>query len=350
MLFYNTNAPFQLESGAILENLTIAYNTYGQLNENKSNVIWICHALTANSDVSDWWSGIVGVGKFYDPNDYFIVCANVIGSAYGTTGPLIPQLNQRPLLDNFPTITIRDMVHAHQLLCNRLGVRSIHTLLGASVGGQQALEWAILDDDLIQSLVLIATNAQHSAYGIAFNESQRLAILADATYGNGTIKGGRAGLIAARSIALLSYRSYKGYNETQTDTEDSKLKNYKAASYQKYQGEKLANRFNAYSYVTLINAMDSHNVARNRGELADVLKGVKAKTITIGIDSDVLFPTNEQKLLADLIPNAYYEEITSDFGHDGFLIETDQLTLILNRFYTGESTSEFPKFLAINYN
>lgn len=333
MNIYRTNASFHLENGGIIQNLTISYHVYGKLNEEQDNVIWICHALTANSDVKDWWPGIVGEGKLYDPKDYFIICANVLGSAYGTTGPLTYQLNQRPLLDKFPGISIRDMVKAHILLRKYLGIHSVHTLIGSSLGGQQALEWSIMEPDLFRNLVLIATNARHSAYGIAFNESQRLAIYADSTYGNDNEDGGRKGLIAARSIALLSYRSYSGYVKTQTNGNNNQTDKFPASSYQRYQGEKLANRFNAYSYVVLSKAMDSHNIGRRRASVGDALAKVKAKTLVIGIESDTLFPPVEQQFIADGISNARYEEIHSDFGHDGFLLENEQLILRIKAFY-----------------
>ncbi len=350
MKTYHINAPFHLENGGVIENLAISYHTYGKLNEAKNNVVWICHALTANSNAEEWWPGMVGKGKLYDPDNYFIVCANILGSVYGTTGPLTTQLNQRPLLDEFPGVSIRDMVNAHILLREYLGIGAVHTLIGASVGGQQALEWAITEPGLFLHLVLIATNARHSAYGIAFNESQRLAIYADATYGNGNVNGGRNGLIAARSIALLSYRSYAGYARTQAESDNGKTADFQASAYQRYQGEKLADRFNAYSYVLLSRAMDSHNVGRGRGTVEDALRQIKAKTLVIGIGSDQLFPVEEQKILANGIPGARFEQITSDFGHDGFLLENEQLTKVITAFYSNEETGVVPGLYNLIYN
>ncbi|MBX2948404.1 MAG: homoserine O-acetyltransferase [Crocinitomicaceae bacterium] len=347
---YTTNTPFHLENGGVLEHFSMTYHTYGKLNKTKTNVVWVCHALTANSDAQDWWSGIVGTGKLYDPNDYFIVCANTIGSHYGTTGPLTAQLNQRPLLDKFPGVTIRDMINAHVLLRKHLGIQSINTLIGASIGGQQAVEWAITEPQLIEQLILIATNARHSAYGIAFNESQRMAIYTDPTYGNGNIKGGVKGLIAARSIALLSYRSYSGYAANQTDSDNERTDDFLASSYQRYQGEKLAKRFNAYSYVLLSKAMDTHNVGRGRKSVEHALARIQAKTLVIGIESDVLFPVSEQQFLAEHIQNARYEQIKSDFGHDGFLLEYEQLTHCIRAFYEDKLPDSLPGLSAINYN
>ena len=180
-------------------------------------------------------------------------------------------------------------------------------------------------------MILIATNARHSAYGIAFNESQRLAIYSDDTYGKGGIEGGKKGLKTARSLALLSYRSYEIYDRAQTDQE-YRVDDFKAASYQRYQGEKLANRFNAYSYVALSKMMDSHNVGRGRDSIEGALNQISAKTLVVGITSDCLFPTREQRYISSHIRYSEYAEITSYYGHDGFLIETEKLTELINDF------------------
>lgn len=329
--FYSNN-PFLLENGEQIENLTIKLHTFGTYDATKNNVIWVVHALTANSDPTDWWNGLFGKYCIFDPENYFIVCVNSLGSCYGTTGPASPTVNKRPLLEKFPFFTTRDMAKVYQLVRKHLDIQSINTLIGSSLGGQQAMEWAIAEPEVIENLVLIATNARHSAYGIAFNESQRLAVYSDNTYGNGKISGGRAGLITARSIAMLSYRSYYGYEKTQTNPGNHVKENFLAASYQYYQGQKLANRFDAYSYVALTKAMDSHNVGRGRTSIENALQEIKAKTLAIGISSDQLFPVNEQKFLAANIPYAVYGEIDSDFGHDGFLIETEQLESLIKDF------------------
>ncbi|MBL4861810.1 MAG: homoserine O-acetyltransferase [Crocinitomicaceae bacterium] len=327
-----TKKSFILENGEIIENLNICFHTFGKLNEARDNVVWVCHALTANSDVLDWWDGLFGTGHFFDPENYFIVCANSLGSCYGTTGPTTPEYAKRPLLERFPNVTTRDMARMNDELRKCLSIDSIHALIGASQGGQQALEWAILRPALIDHLFLIATNARHSAYGIAFNESQRLAIYADPTYGNGRMNGGRQGLIAARSIALLSYRSYQSYSATQTESNLEKTDDYKAISYQRYQGKKLADRFSAYAYVTLSKAMDSHNVGRGRKSIVEALKLVKARTLVIGVSTDNLFPVSEQRFLVRNITKAEYGEIDSPYGHDGFLIETLQLGSLMRDF------------------
>ena len=329
---YRHQQNFQLENGFVFEELQVAYHTYGTLNAKKNNVIWVCHALTANSDVFDWWKGIFGENDLFNPKDHFIVCANILGSHYGTTGPLNYPTNEQPLLHDFPAFTTRDLARIHDLLRLELGIEKIQLLIGASLGGQQALEWSIEQPDLIEKLVLIATNARHSAYGIAFNETQRQAIYTDLTYGNGTVDGGTNGLKTARAIAMLSYRSYEGYLKTQTSLDNHLTEDFPAASYQRYQGQKLADRFNAYSYVLLSKAMDAHNVGRKRASIEIALQFIKAKTLVIGIDSDLLFPVSEQAFLAEWIPNAHLATIDSDFGHDGFLVEHKQLSDLLSDF------------------
>jgi homoserine O-acetyltransferase/O-succinyltransferase len=325
--------PFHLENGSTLPSLEIAYHTFGTLNKNRDNVIWVCHALTANSNVFEWWPGLFGEKDFFNPKEYFIVCANNLGSCYGTTGPLSVNKNtKQKWYSYFPSVTIRDMVNAHDLLRAFLGVEKIHAIIGGSQGAQQVLEWNILKPQLFNHAVVIASNAKHSAWGIAFNESQRLAIKADRTYYSNTDNGGEKGLSAARSIALLSYRNYNTYIETQKEKHNEKLSDFNSAGYQRYQGEKLVKRFNAYSYVTLSQAMDSHNVGRARLSVEKALASIQAKTLVIGISSDLLFPPAEQEFLAKHIPKSKFKLIDSFFGHDGFLIETQKLTKIIGDF------------------
>lgn len=325
--------PFACESGQVLSEMSIAYHTWGNLNEHKDNVVWICHALTANSDAADWWADMVGEGKCFDPEKYFIVCANYIGSCYGSTGPasINPQSN-KPYYLQFPEITVRDMVRVHELLREKLEIHSIFAAIGGSIGGFQVMEWALLNPKLIKNLILIACSAQTSPWAIALNESQRLAIEADSSFLTETEGGGAAGLVAARSIALLSYRSGYAYNQTQAESDDSKISDFKAASYQRYQGQKLVKRFDAYSYYCLTKAIDSHHVGRGRGGREKALASIESKTLIISISSDQLFPPYEQKFLAEHIPSAEFHLIDSLFGHDGFLIEHETLSAIINKF------------------
>ena len=324
---------FHLECGTTLPEIEIAYHTYGQLSPAGDNVVWVCHALTGNSEAADWWDGLVGVGKLFDPENYFIVCANILGSCYGSTGPLsINPANGIAYGHSFPLITVRDMVAAHELLREELGIQKIHVALGGSMGGQQVLEWGIQKPDLFEHLVLLATNALHSPWGIAFNESQRMAIYADSTLlEENNPEAGKKGLETARSIAMLSYRSYDTYQLSQTDDAD-KLEDFRASSYQRYQGLKLWRRFNVFSYLTLSRAMDSHNVGRGRGGLEKALQAVKAKTLVIGIATDILFPIREQEQIAKGIPGAQYTVLESIFGHDGFLVEFQRIETLIRLF------------------
>lgn len=322
---------FRLESGTSLPGFQLAYRTYGSLNQDQSNVIWICHALTGNAEVADWWSCVVGSGKLFDPDKHFIVCANILGSAYGSTGPLSANpATGMSFFHDFPEVTVRDIVKAQVALRKFLNIDSIRVLIGGSLGGQQALEWAIQEDNVVQNLILVATNAVHSPWGIAFNESQRMAIKADRTWENYSSDAGQKGLKAARAIALLSYRNYKTYQATQQPQKEG---DKPAVSYQNYQGDKLVARFNAFSYWHLSKAMDSHDVGRGRGGLEKALSTVKAKTLSIAINSDILFPPEESKVTAQGIKNAAYEEIDSLYGHDGFLLEGEKLTEVTTKHF-----------------
>jgi homoserine O-acetyltransferase len=341
--YFNFKSNFQLESGESLPGFKLAYQTFGKLNVDKSNVIWIIHALTANSDPTEWWPGIVGGQKVINPKEHFIICANTLGSHYGSTSPLdVNPSTGKKYHHSFPRLTNRDIVNSFIELRKFLGVEKINTLLGASLGGQQALEWAISEPDAISNLILLATNAIHSPYGIAFNESQRMAIEADQTWQENKDHAGQYGLAAARSIALLSYRTSAGYDSTQQDT-DHKTDNFRASSYQRYQGEKLVKRFNAFSYWLFSKAMDSHNIGRNRSSIEQVLTTIKSRTAVIGIDSDVLFPTWEQKRIAQHIPNASYHEITSKLGHDGFLTESKTVSEIIQSILKPHSQKSYLK-------
>jgi len=330
---YNHKGEFKLENGQSLYNIQITYHSYGTLNEAKDNVIWVCHALTANSDVADWWPNMVGDGLLFDTSKYFIICANFLGSCYGTTGPLSinPETNQ-PYYHNFPLITIRDMVNAHELLREHLRISKIFMITGGSIGSFQALEWSIINPSLIENLVFIVSGAFASPWNIALNESQRLALNADESFKNNKQTSALNGLKAARSIALLSYRNAATYNKTQQDIETEKLSDFKVISYQQYQGDKLVKRFNAYSYYSITKSFDTHNVGRGRGGIEIALSRIKARSLLIAISSDILFFPNDIRDMQENIPNSQFIEIDSLYGHDGFLIETEQLTKIIQDF------------------
>jgi homoserine O-acetyltransferase len=332
---------FQLESGGSLPDFQLKYTTLGQLNKDRNNVIWICHALTGSSDFTDWWKELFTEGTPFDPKKYFIICANTLGGCYGSSGPLsINSKTGAPFYHHFPAITNRDVVKSFDLLRVHLGITKVHTLLGGSLGGQQVLEWAIQQPDLFERIIPIATNAFHSPWGIAFNEAQRMAIEADSTWKENDARAGIEGMKAARAMGMISFRTYNTYQQTQHEKSNDLLDNYRASSYQRYQGHKLANRFNAFSYWVLTKTMDSHHVGRNRTSVKHALEKIKARTLLIGIDSDLLFPVREQEYLAQHIPNAQLALLTSLHGHDGFLVEFEQFKLIVKNFLVTEKSNE----------
>lgn len=331
--YYLHPEPFKLETGGELPSLQIEYNCWGELNENCDNVIWVCHAFTANADAKEWWPGMIGPGLLMDTDKYFVICANIIGSCYGTSGPLDenPETG-KPWFRDFPWITVRDLVNAHEMLRKHLGIKSVFLAIGGSIGAFQSLEWAIMFPDKIRNLAVIAGNAFASPWNIALNEAQRMAITADSSFLNDMPDGGHQGLKTARAIALISYRTSEAINSTQKETNPDKINNFKAASYLQHQGNKFIKRFNSYSYMTMTNLFDSHNIGRGRASTEKALESIIAKTIVIAMDTDRLFPPEEQQFLAKSIPGARYSEIPTSYGHDGFLIEVEPITDCISEF------------------
>lgn len=329
--FYHHPEGFDLELGERLGSLTIAYDIFGEPNAAADNIVWVCHALTANSDVADWWPHTVEEGAFLDPTCYCTVCANIIGSHYGSTGPLTPDaITGEPLYGDFPRLTVGDWARAHSLLADALGFKKIHRLIGSSVGGFQALEWAVREPWRFDGLTLIATDAKASPWLIAVDETQRMAIKGDPTWGQRRSYAAAQGLAAARAIAMLTYRGPEGYNLSQRDPEGLGAGDiHRAMTYQHHQGEKLARRFNAYSYATILDAFDTHDIGRGRGGVRAALQTLTMPATVVGISTDICFTPAEMKALADALPNAEYHEIDSPFGHDGFLVEHKQLNDIL---------------------
>lgn len=327
---YTHKGEFKLESGKVLTDIDICYHISEEKINPSKPVIWICHALTANSDAEDWWPGMVGKGKLFDPDKYTLICANILGSCYGTTGALcINPSTNKPWLNNFPLVTVRDWANAHEVLREHLEIEKIHLITGGSIGGFQSMEWAIMHPERFENMMLVATTYMQTPWANAINETERMSIEADATFFNDDPKGGKAGLAAARGLGLLSYRGYEAYNITQSEKDNEQVDNFRASSYQRYQGKKLMDRFSAHCYHSITRSQDTHNVARGRGSFEKAFSKIQAKTLSVGISTDILFPPIEQKRLAEFIPNGIYAEITSDFGHDGFLIESEQLTEII---------------------
>jgi homoserine O-acetyltransferase len=330
---YTHKGEFKLESGQSLIDIDICYHISEDRIDSSKPVIWICHALTANSDAEDWWPGMVGNGKLFDPNKYTLICANILGSCYGSTGALnISPETGKPWLNSFPLITVRDWAKAHEVLRQHLGIEKIYLVTGGSIGGFQSMEWAILNPSIFENMMLVATTYMSTPWAIGINETERMSIEADASFFNGDPEGGKSGLAAARGLGLLSYRGYEAYNITQPENDNEKVSNFRVSSYQRYQGTKLINRFSAHCYHSITRSQDTHNVARGRVSFEKAFSTITAKTLCVGISSDILFPPTEQKRLSEFIHNAVYQEIHSDFGHDGFLIESEQLSKIITKF------------------
>jgi homoserine O-acetyltransferase/O-succinyltransferase len=340
--------PFQFENGKTISTVAVAYETYGKLNKDGTNAILICHALTGDAHASNWnnpegrsgwWDGMIGKGKAFDPEKYFIVCSNFIGGCYGTSGPasMNPATNQKYNLD-FPQMTVRDMVNLQYKLVKHLGIKKIKTISGGSLGGMQTLEWALMYPGLIESIIPIGCGAQHSAWAIGLNEIQRKSIMDDPDWQKGYYSAQPLkGLTSARMLAMMSYRSVRnfadkfGRNLRSENSSDPKPF-FEVESYLHYQGKKLVDRFDANAYIYITRAMDLHDVSKGRGSLEETLGKINVPALCIGIDSDLLYPTHEQKEITKLIPNAEYFEINSPYGHDAFLIEFDIMNQVIKNF------------------
>ena len=316
---FNHDVPFQLESGEIIPRLQLEYQSWGTLNKAKDNVIWVCHALTGNADVPDWWPDMVGPGLPFDTNRFFVICANMPGSCYGSTGPLsLHPESDKPWFHAFPALTTLDMAKAFDLLRQYLDIQRIELVSGGSMGGQVLLSWAVWKPFLFNKIAPLATNAFHSPWGIAFNEAQRMAIETDPSWKLKNPYAGKVGMRAARATAMLSYRHYRGFFEKQFDPDFEKTDDYLASSYLQHMGDKIAARFNAFSYWTLSKAMDAHQLGRGFGGTEAALKRIASQALVISIESDMLFPVEEQEYLARHIPDARLEVVSSPYGHDGF--------------------------------
>lgn len=326
------NSLFSFEAGGTIDGLRIAFHTSAKEYDGKRKVLWICHALTANSDPEDWWPQLVGPGKLLDTEKFFIVCVNMLGSPYGTSGPSStnPETG-KPYFFSFPRFTIRDMITASIEVRKHLGVKTIDLMIGSSIGGFQAVEWAVMEPQVFRNLALMATDVRVSPWLSASAEAQRMALEADGTFREAkSLDGGKEGLKCARAQALISYRCYESYCLTQSEADADTLFAAKASSYERYQGEKLAKRFDAYSYWSLCNSLDSHNVGRGRGGVDAALGSIEAKTTVVSVDSDGLFPKKAMDEWAPLIPESRNITVTSQFGHDGFLLESKQIGGILD--------------------
>jgi homoserine O-acetyltransferase len=328
-LYWDHPGPFPLELGGRLEQVRVGYRTWGRLAPDGRNAVVVCHALTGTADVDSWWARMFGPGRAFDPDRDFVICSNILGSCYGTTGPTsIDPATGRPYFGDFPAITVRDMVRLQHALNDALGVRFVRMAIGGSLGGMQVLEWALEYPEQVGAVVFVASTARHSAWAIGLSEAQRQAIFADPLW-----RGGRydpenppdAGLGAARMMAMCAYRSMPSFEERfsrRPQSEDL----FAVESYLRHQGRALVERFDAATYVALTEAMDTHDVARGRGDFEEVLRSIRQPTLVVSIDSDVLYWPAEQREVARLVPNAKLAVMDSPHGHDAFLIDVDRLS------------------------
>ena len=321
---------FKLESGITLKNAQVRYNVFGELNAAKDNVIVVCHALTGNSSLDEWWAPLLGPDLPFDTSKYAVVCANVLGSCYGSSGPQsINPDTGKAYGNDFPDVTIRDTVALHmQMVKNQLGAKKITAVIGGSMGGMQALEWAIQGEDFINGAMVIGCGPEHTAWQLAISEVQRQAIYADPNWNNGNLdpkNPPEAGLAVARQMAMISYRTNSAYDRKFGRDVDDKSGKFQVRRYLEYQGIKFLSRFDAVTYVKLTEQMDSHDVTRGRGELKDVLSAIHAKCALMAMDSDILYPASATEEMSKMIPNSTYDTINTQEGHDGFLLEYDQV-------------------------
>ena len=332
---YRLPEPFSLESGEVLMGVEVAYRCWGKLNEQGDNAVHICHALTGSADADEWWGPLFGEGRTFDGDRDFIVCSNVLGSCYGTTGPIsINPATGKPYGRSFPAITVRDMVRLQWRLLQGLGVRKLKFVIGGSLGGMQVLEWGKLYPDYVDRIVSIAAAGRHSPWCIAMSEAQRQAIFADPNWCNGNYEEDTpptTGLAAARMMAMISYRATVSFEqrfgrEIQDDGE------FAIASYLRYQGQKLVQRFDANTYVALTEAMDRHDVSGGEGDYREALGAIAQPTLVVSIDSDLLYPPRDQQELAQWMPNAELEWLSSPHGHDAFLINMLALNELVMAF------------------
>lgn len=321
-----------LESGRRLRPIEVAYRTWGSLSPRADNVVLVCHALTGSADVDQWWPGMLGAGRCLDPRRDLVICANVLGSCYGTTGPAsLDPATGRPYGSRFPEISIRDLARLQRRALDELGVSRVDLLIGGSLGGMVALELLLLDSDRIGSAVIVAACARHSPWCIALSEAQRAAIEADPCWCDGAYEASRPprlGLAAARMMAMCTYRSPQSFAARFGRSRESGGP-FSAESYLRHHGRKLVERFDARSYITLSKAADSHDVAQGRGGLAEALSRVRQPVLVVGIDSDQLYLPAEQQEMARLIPGARLRWLRCAHGHDSFLIAVDDLNRLV---------------------
>jgi homoserine O-acetyltransferase len=346
---FRLGRPFALESGAVLDDLAVAYRTWGRLSPAADNAVIVCHALTGSADADLWWAPLFGAGRALDPDRDFIVCANVLGGCYGSTGPATRDAAGRRLGTRFPAVTIRDQVRTQIALADALGIRGIRLVIGGSMGGLQALEWPLLDKR-VGAVATIAASGRHSAWCIGWSEAQRQALAADPRFRGGDYADDahpEAGLAAARAIAMLTYRTARSldarfgrhlgggvFGERAARPDAPAVANWLS-----HHGASLVARFDALSYWRLLEAMDSHDLGRGRGSYREVARRIQTPVLVVSIPTDALYVPAEQAELAELLPDAELVELDSEHGHDGFLIDAGRLEPIVRAFRSGREVA-----------
>jgi len=360
---FTTSFDVQLESGKKLDGVKIAFETWGELKPDGSNAILVLHALTGDSHAfgsatkahptAGWWNGVIGPALAIDTNEFFVVAPNMLGGCQGSTGPTSLDKKGKEYGPRFPYITIRDQVTAQVELSKQLGIKRWKAIIGGSMGGMQVLEWAIEYPDAMEKIAVLAAPAFSNADQIALNSVQLEAIKADQAFNEGDYydaaagKGPYRGLALARRMALLNYRSPEELNVRFERAWQSKVNpfgdggRFAVESYLDFHGNKFTRRFDANSYLTLVEAMNSHDIARGRGSIKKAIHKIKAEMLLVGIDSDRLFPVPSQEVIADTGPKKLFGNklfvIKSDYGHDGFLIEAEKVGKLIKRLLSAKS-------------
>src|SRR5512139_409198 len=353
--YYNHQSPLVLESGEILPYLTIAYETYGSLNRDASNAILLCHALSGDAHVAGhhegekragWWDAVVGPGKAFDTDRYFVICSNIIGGCKGSTGPSSENpATGKPYGTTFPVITISDMVNSQKLLIDYLGINRLYAVAGGSMGGMQALQWAVSNPDLVKKAIVIATSGYSTPMQIAFNEVGRQAIITDPEWNGGNYSGGNGpvrGLSLARMVGHITYLSNESMHEKFGRALQGKERisfdfstDFAVESYLHHQGDTFTKRFDANSYLYITKAIDYFDLTKD-GSLTEGLKPATAAFLVISVSSDWLYPPYQsQEIVSALTANdreVHYCEIRSNYGHDAFLLESGQMNYLVGKF------------------
>ena len=344
-----TLASCTLECGVTLREVPVAYESWGTLNRARDNVVVVGHSLTSTTDVTDWWRGCIGAGKALDTSRYFVICANVVGSPYGTIAPVtIDPASGRPYGMGLPQASVRDVVSVHRKLLDRLGVTRIAFVAGGSLGGMQALEWAFYGKDYVRGIVPVGVGGRHSPWCVAWSEAQRQAIYADPDWRDGCYDADRppsGGLAAARMMAMVSYRSPESF-QMRFGRARTKEDIFQVESWLRHHGDKIVGRFDAACYVYLTRLMDTHDVSRGRGPYEATLRQIKQPTLAIGIRSDSLYILDESKELVRHMPNAELAVMEGQHGHDTFLIDQSDLNEILLDWRIRTIDSQYSRPLA----